>query len=430
MRAFTGALNADETKLRAETVEIETQRNRDHREAEQRGREADRLRARIIGQLCGGVDDLSPGRLAIEPLRSTAVRQLAKLSQVDPSDDLSDVERLRSDADRARLHLHDLNTRLAVVKSRILGITKLVTRIEGEVPVASAQAFAAGQPVCEVCEVPIDRALAEGCRLSHKLPDLDAAKRRIEGLDRDLTEESSRLRTALSERDELIKDLKPAQRGHDSVSKSLRDAQRIHDARTNAWYESRRLIDDVERLDQLLDEQEQIQDRTADLENAIQAKRAQVGSFRHAQSATFHRLSHFFDAIVRELLGRDATGRASFDGNGIRLSVELGGERSTAAIDSLSVIAFDLAAMCMSIEGRAHQPAFLVHDSPREADLGLSIFQRLFDVVRRLKLEGEQPLFQYIITTTTSPPQELQKEPWTVAILGGTTHERLLQRDL
>ena len=430
VRALIGALNPDETKLRAEITEIETQRNRAQREAEHRGGEADRLRARLIEQLCKGVDDLPPGPLAIEPLRSAAIHQLAKLSHVDPSDSLPDVQRLRSDTDRCRVRLEDLNTRLAVVKSRIPEITKLISRIKGEFPVASAQEVAAGHPVCEVCEVPIDRALAEGCRLSHKLPDLTAAKRRMERLEQEHTIESARLRNALRERDELIKDLKPTQRDHDSVSKSLRDTQRMHDARNDAWYESRRLIDDVDRLRELLVEQERIQVRVAELESAILAKRNQVGSFREAHATSFKRLSQFFDAILRELLGQDATGRVSLDGSGIKLSVELGGERSTAAIDSLNVIAFDLAAMCMSIEGKAHQPAFLIHDSPREADLGLSIFHRIFQFVRTLDHVEKRPLFQYIVTTTTNPPVELQTNPWITVTLGGASHERLLRRDL
>ena len=430
VRALTGALDPEETKLRAEITEAEAQRNRAQREAEHRKIEADRQRARLIGQLCQGFDDLPPGRIAIEPLRGAAIHQLGKLSQIDPSDKVPEVEELRSEADQARVRLENLNRHLTAVESRIPVLTKLVTRIKGEIPVASALDSAAGQPVCQICEVPIDRALAEGCRLSHKLPDLEAAKRRLDGLEHDLAEESNRLQNTLRERDGLIKQLHSARREHDSATKSLQDAERVRAARTNAWYESRRLIDDVERLDELLTEHDQIQVRVAKLEGAIQAKRDQAGSFREAQSTTFNRLSHFFDAILRELLGPDATGRVSLDGNGLRLSVELGGERSTAAMDSLKVIAFDLAAMCMSIEGRAHQPPFLIHDSPREADLGLSIFHRIFHLATTLNNIQQRPSFQYIITTTTNPPVELQTDGWIAAILGGTAYERLLRRDL
>ena len=141
-------------------------------------------------------------------------------------------------------------------------------------------------------------------------------------------------------------------------------------------------------------------------------------------------LSRFFNAIIRAVIGTDATGRVSFDGNGLRASVELGGERSTAAIDSLKVIAFDLATMCMSIEGRTHLPAFLVHDSPREADLGLSVYHRLFRLAHNLEETGAQPLFQYIVTTTTSPPDELRTRPWLAETLGGAAESRLMKRDL
>ena len=430
LRAFVGALNPEETKLRAEVAEIETQRDQADREATQRAREADRLRARLIAELGQSSDDLPPGRMAIEPLRNDAIRQLAKLSQVDSHENLSDVERLRSAADEARLRVEDLNTTLAVVNARIPEIKKLIARIKGEIPGGSARAVAAEQPVCEICEVPIDRALAEGCSLSHKLPDPVAAKRRIEHLEQQHTEESNRLQSTLIERDGLIKERHPAQRTHESMTMTLRAAERMRDAKSDAWYRSRRLIDDADRLDELLVDQEQIRSRCSELDHKSQGKRDQAGSFRDTRATTFNRLSHFFDAILGELLGPDATGRVSLDGNGLKLSVELGGERSTAAIDSLMVIAFDLAAMCMSIEGQAHQPAFLIHDSPREADLGLSIFQRLFSVVRSLEDIGDRPLLQYIITTTTSPPSELQTKPWTVVTFGGFGEERLLKRDL
>ena len=430
VRALVGALNSEETKLRAEIGDIEVQRDQAEREATQRAREADRLRARLAAELGEDAHDLPPGRIAIEPLRTTAIHRLAKLSQVDSSDDPSDVETLRSETNESRLRVEDLKRRLAGVDARIPVLKELVARIRGELPVASAQAVTARQPVCQICEVPIDRALAKGCRLSHKLPDLDAMKHRFETMEQGLAQASSRLQSTLSERGRLIEELYPAVDDHESVTKTLRAVERMRDARTDAWYKWRRLIDDVKRLDELLVEQEQMQSRLTELGNRIQKTRDQTGSLRDTHTTTFNRLSHFFDTIIRELIGPDATGGVSLDGNGLRLSVELGGDRSTAAIDSLKVIAFDLAAMCMSIEGQAHQPAFLIHDSPREADLGLSIFHRLFNVVRKMEDEGEQPLFQYIITTTTSPPLELTKVPWLTGTLGGATMGRLLRQDL
>ena len=115
---------------------------------------------------------------------------------------------------------------------------------------------------------------------------------------------------------------------------------------------------------------------------------------------------------------------------GLHVTPGLGGERSTAAIDSLKVIAFDVAVMRMSIEGLTHLPALLIHDSPREADLGLGVYHRLFQFVRDLEDSGDRRSFQYIVTTTTSPPSGLRMDPWLVETLGGAAEDRLLRRDL
>ena len=77
------------------------------------------------------------------------------------------------------------------------------------------------------------------------------------------------------------------------------------------------------------------------------------------------------------------------------------------AMTSLKAVVFDLAALLLTIEGRSHLPAFLLHDSPREADLGLSYYHKLFLFVRKLEAIADEPPFQYIVTTTTEPPKNL-----------------------
>jgi hypothetical protein len=73
----------------------------------------------------------------------------------------------------------------------------------------------------------------------------------------------------------------------------------------------------------------------------------------------------------------------------------------------------------------------LVHDSPREADLGLSIYHQLFHLVRDLEGQAGQPPFQYIVTTTTRPSNDLTREPWLVlTVRGSPGDERLLRCDL
>lgn len=85
--------------------------------------------------------------------------------------------------------------------------------------------------------------------------------------------------------------------------------------------------------------------------------------------------------------------------------MERGVGLSTAAVESFKIVAFDLAAMILSVNGKAQLPSFLIHDSPREADLDADIYANLFDFVLTLEGKATPPPFQYIITTTTAPSE-------------------------
>jgi hypothetical protein len=64
-----------------------------------------------------------------------------------------------------------------------------------------------------------------------------------------------------------------------------------------------------------------------------------------------------------------------------------------------------------SVSENAHWPGILLHDSPREADLGLRIYRSFIRFVASLEDHfGSRDAcpFQYIITTTTPPPEELR----------------------
>jgi hypothetical protein len=131
------------------------------------------------------------------------------------------------------------------------------------------------------------------------------------------------------------------------------------------------------------------------------------------------------------LVPGDIRGYAKLDGNGLRLDVELGGYRSTVAIDSLKVVAFDLAILAMSLERSLFFPGLLIHDSPREADLSETVYRHLFEFSAKLEDFGPGPLFQYILTTTTAPPDLFQHEPWLrLVVKGAPAAERLLKVDL
>ena len=201
--------------------------------------------------------------------------------------------------------------------------------------------------------------------------------------------------------------------------------------RSDAVRKAERLVDDITRYEEFLTEKDKLGSAIEIAETQLEKTKETLTAHRTAVSEVISNLSRRFDTILRELIHADIQGEIKLDGKGLNLKVELGGERSTAAIDSLKVVAFDLSVLTLTIEGKTHLPAFLLHDSPREADLGASIYGHLFDVAKRLENTGASPLFQYIVTTTTEPPDDCRAEPWLrLTINGSPAAHRLLKNDL
>ena len=430
LRALIDAVEPEEQTLREEIRALEAERDDARGEASRRELEAERLLSKLTAELDAALKDPPFARMAVEPLREAAKANVNRLAGTGPDADATDLDVLRTEYDAARRQIEELQKDLSGAEARVPEIRAMISRMERELPGMSARVYRAEHAVCPICEVPIDTALAEGCKLSHKLPDRDEIRKRREGRQQDIAKERRRLEEEQERRERIDRELVPARARAAALYERLRSVERARDARSDAWFKARRLVDDVDRLERLLGEQQAAQSRADALEKEIRTKRDRADAFRDAQAGVFERLSGLFDAVVQAAIGTDAAGRVAFDGNGLRASVELGGERSTAAIDSLKVVAFDLATVRMSMEGRTRLPAFLIHDSPREADLGLGIYRRLFRFVRDLEDVAARPLFQYVVTTTTSPPGELRTEPWLVATLGGAAGERLLRRDL
>jgi len=170
---------------------------------------------------------------------------------------------------------------------------------------------------------------------------------------------------------------------------------------------------------------------TRDVEDSY----ARQEKIRETQRAAIHSFSNRYNYIMRALIGNEVTARVETSGRSLSLAVEERGDRHSAAIATLKLLAFDLAAIVASIEGDGAFPRFLVHDGPREADMAPDVYERLFLLAHELeKCFGEkEPGFQYIITTTTAPPDKFvaRDAPWLRLRLSGLpANERFLRQDL
>lgn len=87
------------------------------------------------------------------------------------------------------------------------------------------------------------------------------------------------------------------------------------------------------------------------------------------------------------------------------------------------------AAMLCAVEGNSQAPAFLVHDSPREGDLDPWTYARLLEALFELGPDESTAPFQYIVTTTTDPPEGVRSRV-RLKISAGEEQQRLFQVDL
>lgn len=191
------------------------------------------------------------------------------------------------------------------------------------------------------------------------------------------------------------------------------------------------LAADAGRYERLLVEQKASADELARLAVERDRLKGVVDQQRSMARELLSQLSERCDLVVRHLVPGEVSGSAVLDGKGLHLHLKMGGDRSTAAIESLKVVIFDLAMLTFAIEGRTRFPSFLVHDSPREADLDLLVYHRLFEFIQTLEQYGPAPQFQYVVTTTTAPPQQIADgAPLRLTLKGAPPEGRLLMTDL
>lgn len=430
LRGLIAAISPEEIELQEAIASKSEAHKVKTLEAGRRQWACERLRLEIIRNLDLASTDVPEGRLCIGVLRQAASQKLAQASKVNPDVDVSNLGELRQQGRDADQHVAELEKQLAVLDASLPIHKTLLTQYQSELPASSAGVRDAEIPVCQICEVPIERVLAEGCKLSHKLPDFDGLRARHEALAKQIADAKKTIGDVDTEIVALKQQLPVARSARDGLRQALDKAEKLSEGRSTSWFKVTRSLDDIKRLARDWDDWDQAISDAAKLVAQMDENRDRMGAFREQQGLVFDRLSSYFDAVIRTVVGPMASGRVTLDGNGVKLAVQLGGERSTAAIESLKVIAFDIAVMCMSMEGTTHLPAFLVHDSPREADLGLSVYHRLFSTVAALEAQ-ENSVFQYIVTTTTQPPHEFQKQPWLrLELRGSPSNERLLRCDL
>lgn len=433
IRALIGAITPKEHELEAQLTKLTKERDDEVRGIERRRWLIQDALKKLMREMDIEAQAIPDGDLLGPFLRSAASAHVSKVAVVDTNGEMASVPDLEALADEAQKEVERLGKEIAQTEGEANTAAALVKLIESESPGLSATIAEAEAPMCPVCEVPIDHALAEGCKLSHKLPNLASLHARRAKSVQDLREHKATEEKARKTVERLRGELATATAKRDKARKDLSAARKLRDDRAEAWYSVRRVLENIDSLEKLLRDNTEAEKTVRRLDEQIKKLRKDVAAERDQHALVFNQLGSHFDPLVRRLLGRvpTARGEVQHDGNGLQLVVEFGGERNTPAIDLVKVLAFDLATLCRSIEGATQLPALLIHDSPRSSDLGLSIYHELFHLMRELEDVGGAPLFQYIVTTTSRPPDELVGDDRVrLKLRGAPAEARLLGRDL
>jgi hypothetical protein len=172
-----------------------------------------------------------------------------------------------------------------------------------------------------------------------------------------------------------------------------------------------------------------------DLEKKLKESYEIQQSIRTRQDDVRHAFMSYFEAVCQHVLGSKVTAKVTIERRSLVLETFDRGPLTSAAIETVKILALDFAALWTAIEDRSFHPGFLIHDGPREADMDAWMYRRFFSFIQKLEdayPAGEEPAFQYIITTTEAPPEEMQGAPWLLQppLSTRTKDERLLRSDL
>lgn len=161
-------------------------------------------------------------------------------------------------------------------------------------------------------------------------------------------------------------------------------------------------------------ESDRLEASLKDWEQKIRTSQGLQNQIRSQQSSALSAFSQTFARVAKFIVDDEVRGTIRFSGRKVDPALNHEIDLTSAALVTLKIICFDLAALISSVEGRGAHPRFLVHDGPREADMDAEIYQRIFELVKELEDEFKEqtPNFQYIITTTEPPPEALRVRPW------------------
>lgn len=258
-------------------------------------------------------------------------------------------------------------------------------------------------------------------------------KRDHQAIVNNLGELATQSATALARKQRLEQPLAQAnqkvadKRRHIATVQTKRDTARIELGRGT------QLLEELERWEKASGSSEaaralqQAEERCKSIKAEIDGLGVRLETLRHERSAREKALNELTNLFARALFSDEAFGTLEIrdESRPFRLS-QRGGE----AFRVMEVLLGDLVCLLDSGDPASAFPGFLIHDCPREADMGPRPYHDFLHLIERIEREafGDEASFQYIVTTTTPPPDSLQKPRYLREILDPSFDDGLLFR--
>lgn len=422
MRAVLGLLEQGESQLMSQLSALESKLEQSKRETESLLQEPGLIRRRIESSLRsrGNVPSDLPIRAndlfedsveqRIKAANEAATKRLEHwTSQQDEADqalaDLrANLKLAQGDHDKAQTeyNLADAARRgdeeaFQSIGSQLLKLKQLIGHCEeGNVPFSQ----------CQHVRSEINVLSQAGLRDARDKTNLQRAM-----------EDSVRRAGRVLERKKALESTIAAMKGQEesllAAQRKTRIAKRTAEIEANRWPD---LLDELGRWEQTsgsAQAQEAIdaaREKSNQIEQDLNGIRTKLAVVQRVRTGRERGLAAITDGLTRQLLPDGAIG--AFDPRDetrpFRLSMR-GGE----AYRVLEVLLGDVACMLDSARPESALPGLFIHDCPREADMSAGLYENFLALIGQLQktqYADRAPPFQYVVTTTTPPPTELQND--------------------
>ena len=267
------------------------------------------------------------------------------------------------------------------------------------------------------CSVPLELAILRSC----KLAEASHSARFSEKALADLKTNQGALQARVSSLQELVvrhkREQADASKEKQRVERQIAAAQQKHQERIEALEADatlvRRKLDATATSLTLTEELETERKKSERLQGEQRKSTEYQETLRQKATARQSDFSEIFSLLAGRVLESENRGTVRFQAEDVKLELDYSDLTSTA-LTTLKILVFDLAALLASARQSSQHPGFLLHDSPREADLTAAIYRRIFDIPKAEELNIKEAPVQYIITTTEPPPENLNRIPWLV----------------